>query len=543
MKNRKDIIKNIAIIFLAILLVLTFFSNTIMNRSLVEVSTQLIAGDSITSKVRGSGTATAGDTYAVSINESRKIATINVKTGQEVEQGTVLFTLTETESDELTTAQDTLLTSERDYELAVLSAEITPSEREAIENGTDSSLSEKQNAILAAKAAIEDAQSKVDTLTQEKSSVENAAPDTSEETTAYAKAQKELADAELDKTNKELEYQAAQTAYNDLVSQSSAGDTTSGSASVSKNESQQDASEIETAKNEMNAAYEAYMDAVTTYNELNALAAQASKDLEDAKDTTSQTAEAGELSTQLDAANRALEKATNAYTDLSKKYTSEVSLRSQYESILKQRDKVAELQENASAVEITAPITGTIVEILYTAGQTTSPQETVMSIQPENKAYTLQFSVTQNQAKRISIGDTAEIMYNYYGSDVSAKVTGMHRDPNNRDNTVVVCEMSGDVNAGDSYTVSIGEQSASYDYVVPTSSIREDNNGKFILIVESKSTPLGNRYYARRVDVEVITSDDTRSAITGNLSGGEYVITTTTKPIEADQMVRLASEG
>jgi hypothetical protein len=119
----------------------------------------------------------------------------------------------------------------------------------------------------------------------------------------------------------------------------------------------------------------------------------------------------------------------------------------------------------------------------------------------------------------------------------------MHRDPNNRDNTVVVCEMSGDVNAGDSYTVSIGEQSASYDYVVPTSSIREDNNGKFILIVESKSTPLGNRYYARRVDVEVITSDDTRSAITGNLSGGEYVITTTTKPIEADQMVRLASEG
>jgi multidrug efflux pump subunit AcrA (membrane-fusion protein) len=543
MKNRKDIIKNIAIIFLAILLVLTFFSNTIMNRSLVEVSTQLIAGDSITSKVRGSGTATAGDTYAVSINESRKIATINVKTGQEVEQGTVLFTLTETESDELTTAQDTLLTSERDYELAVLSAEITPSEREAIENGTDSSLSEKQNAILAAKAAIEDAQSKVDTLTQEKSSVENAAPDTSEETTAYAKAQKELADAELDKTNKELEYQAAQTAYNDLVSQSSAGDTTSGSASDSKNESQQDASEIETAKNEMNAAYEAYMDAVTTYNELNALATQAAKDLEDAKDTTSQTAEAGELSTQLDAANRALEKATNAYTDLSKKYTSEVSLRSQYESILKQRDKVAELQENASAVEITAPITGTIVEILYTAGQTTSPQETVMSIQPENKAYTLQFSVTQNQAKRISIGDTAEIMYNYYGSDVSAKVTGMHRDPNNRDNTVVVCEMSGDVNAGDSYTVSIGEQSASYDYVVPTSSIREDNNGKFILIVESKSTPLGNRYYARRVDVEVITSDDTRSAITGNLSGGEYVITTTTKPIEADQMVRLASEG
>jgi hypothetical protein len=166
-----------------------------------------------------------------------------------------------------------------------------------------------------------------------------------------------------------------------------------------------------------------------------------------------------------------------------------------------------------------------------------------MTIQPENKAYTIQFSVTQNQARRISVGDSAEILYNYYGRDVSAKVTGMHRDTNNKDNTVVICEMSGDVSAGESYTVSIGEQSASYDYVVPTSSIREDKNGKFILTIEAKSTPLGNRYYARRVDVEVITSDDTRSAVTGTFSGGEYVITTTTKPVEADQMVRLASEG
>ena len=78
---------------------------------------------------------------------------------------------------------------------------------------------------------------------------------------------------------------------------------------------------------------------------------------------------------------------------------------------------------------------------------------------------------------------------------------------------------------------------------MPTSCIREDKNGKFILIIEAKSTPLGNRYYARRVDVEIITSDDTRSAIVGALEGYEYVITTTTKPVEENQMVRLAAEG
>lgn len=543
MKNRKDTIKNIAIVFLSILLVLTFFSNTILNRSLVEVSTQMVYGDSITSKVRGSGAVIAGDSYSVSINESRKIATINVKTGQQVEQGAVLFTLTETESEELITTQESLQTAKRDYELAVLESGITPAERKNIEGGTDISLTEKQNALLSAKAEIEGAQEKVDELTAQKTSLENTTVDTSEETKLFAQAQKELADADLDKTNKELEYQQAKTKYDELAMEASGNGAASEDADNNKNESQQDQSALEEARIEMNAAYEAYMDALTIYNELSMLAKEAEQNLEEAKNGIDNTQQTTELTIQIDAANKALEKATNDYSELSKKYSSQASLRAQYESILKLEEKIAKLQENASAAQITAPITGTVVNIMYTAGQTTAPQETIMSIQPENKAYTLQFSVTANQARRIKVGDIAEIMYNYYGNDISAKVSGMHRDPNNRDNSVVVCELSGDVNPGENYTVSIGEQSASYDFVVPTSCIREDNNGKFILTIEAKSTPLGNRYYARRVDVEVITSDDTRSAITGTLQGGEYVITTTTKPVEANQMVRLATEG
>ena len=84
-------------------------------------------------------------------------------------------------------------------------------------------------------------------------------------------------------------------------------------------------------------------------------------------------------------------------------------------------------------------------------------------------------------------------------------MSAIRKDPQNRSNSIIICEMKGDVSVGDSYTLSIGEQSSNYDTIVPTSAIREDSNGKFILIIESKSTPLGNRYYARRVDVDVIT--------------------------------------
>ena len=57
-KNRAWV-KDAAIVFLVVLLVLTFFSNTIMNHSLPEVATQMVTDGTITAKVRGTGSVTA----------------------------------------------------------------------------------------------------------------------------------------------------------------------------------------------------------------------------------------------------------------------------------------------------------------------------------------------------------------------------------------------------------------------------------------------------------------------------------------------------
>ena len=55
-KSRKEWIKTIAIIFLSVMLVLTFFANTIRNYSLPEVATQYVGPDTLSTKIRGSGT-------------------------------------------------------------------------------------------------------------------------------------------------------------------------------------------------------------------------------------------------------------------------------------------------------------------------------------------------------------------------------------------------------------------------------------------------------------------------------------------------------
>ena len=71
---------------------------------------------------------------------------------------------------------------------------------------------------------------------------------------------------------------------------------------------------------------------------------------------------------------------------------------------------------------------------------------------------------------------------------------------------------------------------------------RSDSDGKFVLTVVSKSSPLGNRYYAERVPVEVIVSDEISSAVSGNLTMNEYIITAASKPVKHKDQVRMKDE-
>ena len=572
MTDRKDKIKNITIRFLLVMLILTFFSNTIMNYSLVEVSTQQVTSGQITSKVRGSGSVEASESYSVTIEETRKVATVNVKKDAEVTTGDLLFTLEDTDSDELDTAKKSLNEAQAAYESAVLTAGITVAERQSIEAGKGSSLTQKQNEIAAAnqrvkdaQAAVDAAQASVDKIKAQIDAVSNSTADTTAEEKAVLDAEKKNSEAQDILTSAESAYTPVKSAYdtalseyNDAVIAHNAAKATYDKDASDLNKKAMDAAKItmdsanEKLKNckanldKVQGPYDSAKSAAT--DSKNALS-NANYNLSVKKLTGTNTAEANNLQAQLNTAtaaltdaNTALTSATNDQKKVTDKISGEVTIASAYKTMTDLQEEVAKLQAKSIGTEITSPISGTVTDIAVTAGTTVNANDVMMTIQPENKAYVLQFSVTENQAKKVRVGDTAEILNNWYGNDVSAVVSAIRKDPQNRSNSMIICEMKGDVSVGDSYTLSIGEQSSNYDTIVPTSAIREDSNGKFILIIESKSTPLGNRYYARRVDVDVITSDDTKSAVTGALEGYEYVITTTTKPIKENEQVRLASE-
>ena len=566
-KKRREWVKNAAIIFLSVMLVLTFFSNTFMNYSLPEVAAQYVQSGTITAKIRGTGTVESGDPYNVKISETRTISSVLVKTGDKVEKGDPLFLLEDKESKELTDAQAALDKAMLDFELALLSGDISNSAFQNVQNGNVSSLNTYQSRIVAAEAEIDKWQKQVDEATNAINQLKAAqvnvdaggTPDTGSEQNKVNAAQAALNSDEVKIAKDKIsEWQAAQATcqatidkYNENIASSVSGNGFVNQ--VTEDEYQlavKNRDQYQSLINERQAFINSNPDKVKAYDEKVKALADANKALTEKQNsktnsTNSLTVQTQNWQTELDKRNIQLKAAQDTKAQLLKDISTELNLDYQLDSLKKQRDDIAKLQENAVGASIDAPISGTITSVTVKAGDEAQPDTALVTMQPEGKGFTMSFSVTNDQAKRLSVGDKADLVNSWRYSDMDITLASIKPDTTDPgQKKLLTFDITGDeVTPGQSLNVSVGQKSANYDLIVPNSAIREDSNGKFILIVESKSSPLGNRYVATRVDVEVLASDDTQSAVSGALYGYEFVITTSTQPVEAGKLVRLANNS
>ena len=566
-KKRREWVKNAAIIFLSVMLVLTFFSNTFMNYSLPEVAAQYVQSGTITAKIRGTGTVESGDPYNVKISETRTISSVLVKTGDKVEKGDPLFLLEDKESKELTDAQAALDKAMLDFELALLSGNISNSTFQNVQNGNVASINTYQSRIVAAEAEIDRWQKQVDEATNAINQLKTAqvnvdaggTPDTGSEQNKVNAAQAALNSDEVKIAKDKIsEWQAAQATcqatidkYNENIASSVSGNGFVNQ--VTEDEYQlalKNREQYQSLINERQAFINNNPDKVKAYDEKVKALADANKALADKQNskensTNSLTVQTQNWQTELDKRNIQLKAAQDTKEQLLKDISTELNLDYQLDSLQKQRDDIAKLQENAVGASIEAPISGTITSVTVKAGDEAQPDTALVTMQPEGKGFTMSFSVTNDQAKRLSVGDKADLVNSWRYSDMDITLASIKQDTTDPgQKKLLTFDITGDeVTPGQSLNVSVGQKSANYDLIVPNSAIREDSNGKFILIVESKSSPLGNRYVATRVDVEVLASDDTQSAVSGALYGSEFVITTSTQPVEAGKLVRLANNS
>ena len=594
--KKRGWVKNAAIIFLSILLVLTFFSNTILNRSLPEVAVEYAQPGTITAKIRGTGTVSANESYQVTLNgQTREVRSVAVQAGDAVAPGDLLFTLADTESEELKAAQNQLEELQYQYREAVIdgsSADYAAENRkieqaqaelnEALAERADNEVSE--SALFAAEEEVHD-------LTQEVAEYQReieAAGGSSVTSSQLLSAQRAIEDKEAEIQANMDALTAAETRYANEWSllrskawerMEAAGESGDAKlrgylAQVASEWDREGAAEGSEGYMTVYTTITGYLDAADA---LDLELARLEEDYHDLVDEYEESAEVNELNERLLRAQNDLADAQAEYEDLKAKRTAwstaneavktaqatlddlvfslseqqkedgkttakhDLSLERLRGQIADAQEEVARLQADSVDATITAPVGGIVTAVNITAGNTTSGSDPLAVIEVPDMGYSLSFAVTNEQASKVKVGDMAEVSNYYWGGNIQAQLVAISNDPEQPGRgRLLQFALSGEVETGSSLTLSVGQQSAEYSSVVPNSALRSDSNGDFILTVTSKQTPLGTRYTATRVDVQVLATDDTRSAISGAaLTGWDYVITTATKPVEPGMLVRL----
>lgn len=654
--KKRGWVKNAVIAFLSIMLVLTFFSNTIMNRSLPEVATAFVESGTINAKIRGSGTVSAGESYDVVMDQTRKVSSVLVKVGDLVETGDVLFTLSETESDELKQAQDTLEDMRLNYQKSVLNMDSADyaqenrniqKAREALTEAkaemencavSDDQIYQAQMTLKEAQRAKKDLEEALKKLQDDQSESASRYDTLEAQITAWEKECETLSDA-IDGYEKQIrslkagtgnlagdlknakdELKACQKTYadlritygadydslkekakeiaagNDIVIQMAALANKDDAVPAEKEAFEKlqpavDAVDAAQAKvDTLQALVDGQSSVQAQISQLEETLSQAEddyssrkKDIKSAKRELSdledevadykeeedwyeqQIDSAGEnvetLSDQYDqlkqlksnykAAEERVKDCQNSLDDLlfalaeQKKAdgktaaSQQLDLEKARKDIQEQEERVAELKANALGAEVTAKVSGQISSLNVTAGRDAGAGETLAVIEVVDRGYTVRLPVTTEQSQKVRLGDKASVTNYYWGQQIDATLTQIINDPSNPGKgKLLVFTLTGDISSGQNVTLSVGEKSANYDAIVPNSALRTDTNGTFVLVVMAKSSPLGNRYIATRVDVQVLAQDDTTAAVSG-LSFGDYVITTSSKPLEAGMQVNM----
>lgn len=555
--SRKRLIKRIAIVFLIAMLILTFFSNTIMNYSLPEVATEPVSSGTVSSKVRGQGTVETNSDYEVTVSGARVIKEVKVEVGDSVEEGQVLFTFEEGENTELAEAEDTLDQLELDYAKSLLKSmpdyasddldvQAAKDDLDAAIKARDkakttaSSLKKAKSEKKQAQTQVDNQQAKVDALQEEvnaygelgdyetangqvtsiteelavlKKQLEDLKNDLANADAAdVVEIKRDIRDKELEITNKESDLKIAKQLAESLKS-------TNATYTKLKDELSRESKTLtklqETLKEKSDKVEE--LSALPTLAEARAAVKEKQKALTQLLLALKEKKEQDSLTQQSD----------------------NLDMKAAQDKIQKQKELVEKLKNSSDLKEIKSKEAGIVSQIDFKEGDSVSAEAPLAKIQLEESGYIVKVNVTKAQAKLIKPGDEATVE-NIWDDETTASIKSIKADPENPNQSMIVTfEVKGNVEAGQNLSLAAGEKSSRYDAVVPNNAIREDSKGKFVLIIQVKGTPLGNRYKVKRADVEVLASDDTSSGVSGGVYEGDNVATNSSKPLEEGMQVRL----
>ena len=546
-KSRKWIVKAL-IIFLIIMGILTFFSNTIMNMTLTQVSTQQVYPATLSSINRVSGTLHTVTEKQVKAAGDITIDNVNVYMYQEVMAGDVLatFALPEERAD--------LDQAKKDLEDLVKKMEY---DERSPSDSTDYYTLEMD--VVDAEKAVEQAKKNLEASKNKDASIEQTQ-------NAITELNKEISQIDRDKEILEGKQTELQQKVDTLGEQLNDARTALNQAREERDACPKDPSDPNYNKSRLDKANKAVSDAQA---EINAIKPDYDKAVEDLNEVTGKVNSKSDELVEKQAALQEKETDLQEFQGLSTVEEAERALKDAQHSLQvaqktlsdqkkndsisrdqSKDDKEAEikkledlkkevkrLEDYYAVTDVKAPIDGMVIAINVNHGSQCGKDEVLFTIADLSSGFYVECPVDKKDAEAMRAG--AEVR-----TDIcdSAYVESMRPDPSDPMNSCIIrVSVTGDwVIPGQTVTCTISTSNHYYDNVVPKGAVQSDSDGDFIYILVTKNSPLGERYIARKVPVKKIAEDATSCAIEGTGVNYAYCIVRTEKPIKNGEQVRLA---
>lgn len=563
-KNRKWVVRAI-ISFVAILALLTFFSNTIMNATIPKVMAQNAVKGNLSFTNSATGVIEADQKTEVKSINGREIDQVMVRNYMNVEEGDVLFTLKSAEdmsalnqarselADLQAQAQAAALTPDRSNDFSLQEAAVSRAQTEL--NDANEALNAANNrdaTIAAAQSEIDYYNSIIPGLQATVEAEAATVADYDDQITELSNAQNNVVVA-LNVLGATPEPTPAPEAAPAVPSEGETEETTE--AAVDPN-----AARIA----ELQAEYADYQAQIDNLNSLRG-AAQGRLDAASANLGAAQgglaTAEgnltvaqqlpsAASAQSAVSAAQSDLTQANNALEDAranaaAQAITNARAEESRQEDIAELEERIAKLEEQLTCTEVVAPCSGMVFGLLASDGTVMLDNQVMLTIVPDNATYSVKFTFKTSVAQNLREGN--ELTVNE--SDIeSCRISNIYPDENDpREKRVVKCSLSsyGNIYPGVQITATADRSNANYDHVIPSSAVITDNSGSYVYVVVESSTPLGDKNTVRRVNVTVEETDGALSAISASSESDKKlieqysIVTRSEEPLHNGDRVRL----
>lgn len=573
-KTRRWVVRAI-VGFLVIMLLLTFFSNTIMNATIPKVVAEHAQWGNLSFSNTQKGTLECTNKTEYKVPKGlagRKIDKIEYTTFDSIGKNDVIFTLKEVEDTE---AYDTKVD-----DLDELKKKLGYDARAPKDTSTEDNL---KDSITTAKDAVDDAAEKYNESKNKDQTISNANQTIQDNSGSLVTAEAEVEaitatvedyETKISEINTEIakideKITILQTVATPTPTAAPTTDPTSESTDATDETSETTPAETTPAPSvtpvpgsiEDYEAQKATLEEQKKTLETNLADAKARLDaasaekarldgvIKEAEDTITS---ANQLDDE-DDAKKELDKANKTLTDAQKSYdNSQINagiqndkdadqLAKDLKKIEKMEKEIAEMKEAMETTEIKAPVGGVLYDVSVNEGDELQEGQLLFSVLPDytDIECTVEFTFTTQAAQGIQVGQELTCETTWIDS---VKVLSIKPDKSSpRDYRIVKCSVEAEyLYPGEEVKVTAGKSNQNYDNIVPSSAVIKDNTGYFVYALVEKSTPLGTKYTVKKIDVTVEETDGARTAIKGDGLDSKYqYVTRSEEPLKDGDRVRL----